>query len=249
MRFLATLTTLAFLIPGTLLYGTLAVLLAWVPPRGSAMLFLARLWAHCLLASAWVRPSVEIDPAVDPRRGYLFLANHQSYLDIPVLFATLPVSVRFAAKKSLFSIPVFGWSLRAGGFIPVDRKDRRQALEVYAAAAARIQEGSSVLFFPEGTRSRDGRIGRFQRGGFLVAQKSRAQIVPVGVAGTFEVLPRNRLSILPGEVRVRVGAPIDTAEYPVSRKHELMERVREEIVRLSGGVESRAAESGAAQGS
>lgn len=234
VRFLATLTTIAFLVPGTLLIGTLAILVSWVPPRGEWALFLGRLWAHCLVASAWVRLKVEIDPGVEAGRGYLFLANHQSYFDIPVLLAALPGRVTFAAKKNLFRIPVFGWSIRAAGFIPVDRENRRQAMEVFAAASARLKRGASVLFFPEGTRSRDGRIHDFQRGGFLVAQKAGAAIVPVGVAGTFDLLPRHRFSIQPGPVRVRIGAPIETSEYPVSRKDELIERVRSEVARLAG---------------
>lgn len=232
-RVLATATTIAYLVPGTLFYGTLAVLLAWLPPRGSAMLFLARLWAHGLLAAAGARVDVEVDPAVDPKRGYVFLANHQSYFDVPLLLATLPGQVHFAAKKNLFAIPVFGWALHAGGFIPVDRKDRRQAIEVYAAASSRLRGGASVLFFPEGTRSPDGRLGRFQRGGFLVAQKSGAAIVPVGLRGTFELLPRRRFQVTPGLVRVRIGPPIETAGYPVSRKDELIARVRGEVAALA----------------
>lgn len=234
MRFLATFTTIAFLIPGTLLLGSLAILVSWVPPRGNLSLFVGRLWAHCLVASAWVRLEVEVDPAVDPGRGYVFLANHQSYLDVPVLLATLPGQVRFAAKKNLFKIPVFGWSIRAAGFIPVDRENRRQALEVYAIASARLRAGTSVLFFPEGTRSPDGRLHGFQRGGFLVAQKAGAAIVPVGVSGTFRLLPRHRFTVEPSTVRVRIGAPIETTDYPVSRKDELIERVRNEVASLAG---------------
>lgn len=234
MRALATLTTYAAVVVGTIVLASLAVLLSWLPPRGAAVLFIARVWAHVVLAGAGVRLTVEVDPAFDPGRGYVFLANHESYLDVPVLLAALPVPVRFAAKKNLFKIPFFGWAIRAGGFIPVDREDRRQAVEVFTAANALIRAGGSVAFFPEGTRSLDGRLGRFKRGGFLVAQKCGAAIVPVGLAGTFEVLPRKRWSVTPGPVTVRVGAPIETADFPVSRKDELMARVRSEIKVLSG---------------
>lgn len=234
VRVLATLTTVAYVVPGSLVMGSLAVLFSWIPPRGNAMVFLARLWAHCLLASAGVRLAVEVDPAVDPDRGYVFLANHQSYFDIPALMATLPGTVRFAAKRNLFKIPVFGWALWAGGFIPVDRKDRSRARDVYRAAAARLRQGTSVLFFPEGTRSATGDLGAFQRGGFLVAQKCAASIVPVGIDGTITVLPRHRYSITPTTVRIKIGAPIDTRDYPVSRKTELIDKVREEIAKLAG---------------
>lgn len=243
MRVLASLTTYVTLLVGTVVLATLAVLLAWLPPRGAAVLFIARVWAHVVLAGAGVRLKVEVDPAFDRGRGYVVLANHESYLDVPVLLAALPVPVRFAAKKNLFKIPFFGWAIRAGGFIPVNREDRRQAVEVFNAASALIRRGGSVAFFPEGTRSPDGRLGRFKRGGFLVAQKCGAPIVPVGLGGTFEVLPRRRFTVGPGPVTVRVGAPIESSDYPVSRKDELMSRVREEIKALSGG-EDRPGEDG-----
>ncbi len=235
MRALASLATYAAVILGTVVLGSLAVLLAWLPPRGAAVLFIARVWAHVVLAGAGVRLAVEVDPGVDPERGYVFLANHESYLDVPVLLAALPVPVRFAAKKSLFRLPFFGWAIRAGGFIPVDRENRRQAVEVFTAAARLLRAGASVALFPEGTRTHDGRLGRFQRGGFLIAQKCGAAIVPVGLDGTFEALPRHRRTVQPGPVRVRVGAPIETSGYPVSRKDDLIARVRTEIAALCGG--------------
>jgi len=234
VRALVSVTAYAAVILGTVVLGSLSVLLAWLPPRGSAVLFFARLWAHVVLAGAGVRLAVEVDPEVKPERGYVFLANHESYLDVPVLLAALPVPVRFAAKKSLFRLPFFGWAIRAGGFIPVDRENRRQAVEVFTAAAALLRSGASVALFPEGTRSPDGRLHRFQRGGFLIAQKCGAAIVPVGLSGTFEVLPRQRRTFRPGPVRVRVGAPIETAGYPVSRKDDLIARVRDQIAVLAG---------------
>lgn len=239
VRALATVTTVAFLLPGTLLLSILAVLVSWIPPRGNAMIFVARVWSYCLLAAAGVRLDVEVDPAVEPGTGYVFLANHQSYFDIPALLATLPGTVRFAAKRSLFKIPIFGWALAAGGFIPVDRKDKSRAVEVHAAAGARLRAGISVLFFPEGTRSHDGGLGTFYRGGFLVAQKCGAPIVPVGISGSRQVLPRRRWSVQPGRIRVRLGAPVDTREYPVSRKRELIARVRDDIAELAGIPQSR----------
>lgn len=234
LRLLATLGTAVYLVFGTVLLAVPAFLLSWLPPPGKVVLFWCRVWAHGVLAVAGVRVTVSFDPAFDPGRGYVFLVNHLSYFDVPVLLVALPGEVRFAARSNLFSIPVFGWALSAGGFIAVDREDRRQALEVYGAAAARLRAGDSVLFFPEGTRSPDRRLHRFHRGGFLVAQKCEAAIVPVGVRGTWEVMARHRRSILPGRARVRVGAPIETADYPFSRKRELMERVRAEIATLAG---------------
>jgi 1-acyl-sn-glycerol-3-phosphate acyltransferase len=234
MSVLATACLFAFAIPGTLVCATLAILASWLPARIDAVGLIARVWAQCLLAAGGVRVAAEVAPALDRRRGCVYISNHQSYFDIPILFACAPVLLRFAAKRSLFWIPVFGWSLKAGGFIPVDRADRSRAREVWSAAARRVAAGVSVVFFPEGTRSRDGRMLPFQRGGFLVALKSGAPIVPVGISGARRVMPPGRFTVTPGVVTVRYGAPIDPGEYGLAGKAALVERVRGEVARLAG---------------
>ena len=231
---LATAATALYLLPATLALGLLAILVSWVPPRGDLTSAVARLWGRGLLAAAGVRVEVEVHPAVVPSRGYLVMANHASYFDVAAMLAVIPGTYRFVAKRSLFAIPVFGWALRAGGFIPVDRKDKRRAREVWAAAGDRVRRGASVLFYPEGTRSPDGRIHRFQRGAFLVALKTGAPIVPAGISGAHAVLPRRRWTVRPGTIRVRFGPPIDPAEYSLRERDELIRRVREEVGRLSG---------------
>lgn len=233
-RVLATTTAALYLVPATIASGLLATLLSWIPPRGNAMAFLARLWARGLLAAAGVRVEVEMDPAVEPRTGYVVMANHQSYFDVAAMLAVLPGTYRFVAKRSLFLIPVFGWALWAGGFISVDRHDRSKAKEVWKAAGERLARGASVLFYPEGSRSPDGRIHAFQRGAFLVAIKNGAPILPVGIAGAHEVMPRGRLSVQPGTIRVRFGAPIDSRQYGVRGRGELVAHVRRTIAGLAG---------------
>lgn len=225
-----------YMIPGTVILGLLAVLVSWIPPRGHGMLICARLWSRCLLAAAGIRLEVEIDPAwKEGTEGTscVFMANHGSYLDVPALLAVLPGQVRFAAKRTLFFIPVFGWSLWAGGFIPIDRKNRARAKDAFEIAARRIRGGASVLFFPEGTRSHDGRMGDFERGGFLLALKSGVPIVPVRIDGSYRALPRNRFTVRPGTIHVQLGAPIPTEGLGVRDRAELMIRVRERIAELS----------------
>jgi len=231
---LATAAVVVYLVPVTLAFGTLAILVSWVPPRGNASSAVARLWARGLLAAAGVKVDVEIHPAVVPGRGYLVMANHASYFDVLALLAVLPGTYRFVAKRSLFAIPIFGWALRASGFIPVDRKDKSRAREAWAAAGDRVRRGASVLFYPEGTRSPDGRIHRFERGAFLVALKTGAPILPAGISGAHAILPRGRWTVTPGILRVRFGEPIDPAEHSLREKDELVRRVREEVGRLSG---------------
>lgn len=246
---LATACLFAFALPGTLIFATAAILVSWLPQRFDGVGLVGRLWSRCLLAAAGVRVEVDYAAGFDRRSGLVFISNHKSYFDIPLLFATSPAPLRFAAKRSLFKIPIFGWSLKLGGFIPVDRADRSRARDVFAAAARRLAEGTSVVFFPEGTRSPPGDLLPFQRGGFLVALKAGAAIVPVGISGADRVLPRGRLRVTPGTVVVRYGAPIDPGEYGVGGKAALVGRVRGEVARLAaielpteGSVPERAAE-------
>ena len=234
VRGLATLSVAVYLLPATLALASLAVLLSWVPPRGNMVVFICRVWARGALAAGGVRLSVEMHPAVDPRRGYVVMANHCSYFDVLALLAVLPGQYRIVAKRSLFLIPIFGWALRANGFIPVDRSDRSRAREIWAAAGDRLSRGASVLFYPEGTRSPDSRVRGFQRGAFLVAMHNEAPILPVGVHGAWPVMPRERFSVQPGEIRVRFGEPVETAGRSVRGKTELIDEVRREVARLAG---------------
>jgi 1-acyl-sn-glycerol-3-phosphate acyltransferase len=234
VRGLATLSVAVYLVPATLAMASLAILLSWVPPRGNLVVFICRVWARGALAAGGVRLEVEMHRAVDPRRGYVVMANHCSYFDVLALLAVLPGQYRIVAKRSLFLIPIFGWALRANGFIPVDRHDRSRAREIWAAAGDRLSRGASVLFYPEGTRSLDGCVHAFQRGAFLVAMHNDAPILPVGVHGAWPIMPRQRFSVQPGPIGVRIGEPVETAGRSVRDKRELIEQVRREVARLAG---------------
>ncbi|MBW3565960.1 MAG: 1-acyl-sn-glycerol-3-phosphate acyltransferase [Acidobacteria bacterium] len=193
---------------------------------------LVRLWAKMILFAAGVTVTAKTDPSVDPETKYVFIANHQSYLDIPVLFVAVRQPIRVMAKRSLFQIPIFGWGLKAAGFIPIDRKDRSTALASFRLAGDRIRMGNSVLVFPEGSRSRSTELGAFQRGAFLLAMRARLDIVPVGIIGTRDVMPVGKLIIRSGPVTIRIAAPIPVADYPAPRRDELTERTRAEIEAL-----------------
>ena len=244
-RSLATVCAVLYLLPATVILGLVALVAAWVPPRGNAVALLAKIWARGLLAATGVRVRVAGVERLEPGRGYLFMPNHQSYFDVVAMLAVIPGTYRFVAKRSLFRIPIFGWSLWAGGFIPVDRHDRSRAREIWKAAGDRLSRGASVLFYPEGTRSRSGLIGPFQRGAFLVALKTGAPIVPTGVSGAHDVMPPGTLWVTPGTITLRFGEPIDPREYSVREKDALVARVRSTVAELSGVAfepEERAAE-------
>jgi 1-acyl-sn-glycerol-3-phosphate acyltransferase len=233
-RILATLVFVVLGLVNTVVMGAYGTLVGFVPPRGDWTLRGARLWARLVLLGGFVRLRAEGLNNV-PRGGpVVFMANHESWLDIPALLAAIPVQVRFLAKKTLFSVPFLGWAIGAMGFIPVDRKNRRTAVKSFDEAAERIRHGRSVLLFPEETRSRDGALLPFQRGGFLIALKAGIPVVPVGLDGPRRCLPKFSYLLRPGTIRVRFGAPISTAEVGVTRKGELMATVRREIEHLRG---------------
>jgi len=220
----------------TTVFGTLAILTSWIPPRGRLYLMWARGWARCVLVLAGIPVRFEVCERAERLPAAVFMSNHESAVDILVLFLAIRQEVRFLAKRSLFFIPVIGWSMWLAGFVPVDRRRTEKAKEVFGELEERLKSGISILVFPEGTRSRSGELGEFKRSGFLLAMKHALPIVPIGISGGRTVLPATGLSLHPGTVSVRVGDPIPTAGLGVSRREELMAQVRREIQRLSGRV-------------
>jgi 1-acyl-sn-glycerol-3-phosphate acyltransferase len=146
-----------------------------------------------------------------PPRAVVYMSNHQSHLDIPVLYATLPSpTIRMLAKTELFRIPLWGRVLRAGEFVEVDRGNHTRAVRSIEHAARLVQDGVSIWVAPEGTRSVDGRIGKLKKGGFHLALGTGAPIVPVAIRGTIRILPRGARAMQPGQpVSVEIGPPID----------------------------------------
>lgn len=223
------------LLVATIVCGGCAMFLGWLPPRGNWTYRFARLWSRWMMLGAWSKVTSEFEQPLDPRQGYVFLANHQSLYDIPAVIMGIPGQARFLAKKSLFRIPFFGWALAVGGFVPVDRSDRKASQETFRVAVDRLEAGHSIILFPEETRSRDGELLPLKRGGVLMALKTGFPIVPVGIDGTRDIRHRDSLLVVrPGRVRVRYGRPINVSEMDVGQSRELQERVRSEIERLKG---------------
>src|SRR6185369_572752 len=243
---IATVTGNLYLVVGTTFFSIMTLLVTLLPlrPRSATVSWIARTWSSGILKTSWLRVRVAGGEALDPQASYVFLANHQSLFDIPALLGTSPCPMRMMAKRSLFRIPIFGWSMAAGGFIPIDRggdkggsgqgADGNSARQSFSTAVARLQKGTSILLFPEGTRSFTDVLLPFQRGGFLLAMKTGLPIVPVGVRGTRAVQRKDSFAIHPGTVEVRYGAPIDIAAYGIRRKKELIAEVRSRIAELAG---------------
>jgi len=169
---------------------------------------------------------------IDPGRSYIYAANHQSWFDIFAILGKLPVQFRWIAKAELFRIPVLGRAMSASGYIPIDRTDRRKAFQSIDQAALRVRNGTSILIFPEGTRSPDGIMRDFKSGGFILAIKSGQPILPLSISGSYRILPRGGTWLIhPGIIRISIGEAISTESVATRNREELMSRVREAILR------------------
>jgi 1-acyl-sn-glycerol-3-phosphate acyltransferase len=188
-----------------------------------------RLWARAIVRSSFLRARVVGLENIVPNEAYIFCANHLSYLDPPLMAAFLPSRLRFLAKRPLFRIPIFGWAMRRMGHLSLDRENAREASRNLAVAAREFSAGSSIMVFPEGCRSVDGRLGPFLSGGFRLAIALEASVVPVAIQGTREALAPGSLHIDGGTVRLLVGRPISTRGFAPRDREALTAKVRAAI--------------------
>jgi 1-acyl-sn-glycerol-3-phosphate acyltransferase len=209
--------------------GALVIGMSVFGRSGNAGHRVARLWARSILAVSRVPVSVRGLERLEAGRAYIFMSNHQSNFDIPVLLGHLPVQFRWLAKAELFRIPLFGRAMRGAGYISIDRTDRDAAFRSLRTAAATIRSGASIMIFPEGTRSTDGTLKPFKKGGFVTAIEAGVPIVPVAIRGTYEIMAKADLLIHPREVTLDIGTPIATDAYTIASKEALMDAVRSAI--------------------
>ena len=189
-------------------------------------------WSRDILSAAGtpvVASGLEQIPRDQP---VMYASNHSSMFDVWALFATLPGSVRFVAKRELFRIPILGRAMLAVGHVPIDRAARKSAFEAYDEAARMIRGGTSVLVFPEGTRSPTGELLPFKNAPFGLAIAAQVPIVPVYVHHTFEILPKGAWRLRPQPIRLVVGPPIPTAGLRPENRERLREEVRAAMVAL-----------------
>ncbi|MFC2170167.1 lysophospholipid acyltransferase family protein [Acidobacteriota bacterium] len=184
---------------------------------------------------------------VDKKTPYVFMANHLSILDGPLLFFVIPQFVRVILKKEVYRIPVIGLGMRFVGFVTVDRKGIQSGKKsLYQAAKLMSEKGVSFLIFPEGTRSRSGKIQPFRRGGFFLAMDTQAPIVPISINGTYALMPKRRFFIKKGNVKVIFHPPISVQEFDHNKLPILMDRVRGAI---QSGIEEKFLKTGEAHAS
>ena len=224
-----TLYILTWVVLATLVCGILVIVLSFFVRSGNPLHKIARFWGKSILVVSGVKVCVKGLSNIDLSAPYIYMPNHQSNFDIPVLLGHLTVQFRWLAKKELFKIPIFGRAMRKAGYISIDRYDRESAFKSLDVAAKKIKDGVSVLIFPEGTRSRDGKIRPFKKGGFVLAIDSGVPIVPVVIKGTHAIMTKGKFRVNPGHVSMVIHKPIDTSVYTRETKEALMESVRRVI--------------------
>ena len=209
----------------TLICGLLATLGGLINPYSRFIYYVGTIWSRSVLWSAGAKVIIAGLDRIDTRKQYIFIGNHQSHFDVLAVFSRIPVILRFLTKKELFKIPVFGWALTAVGMIKIDRENHEESVKSLNEASELMRKNNvSVVVFPEGTRSPDGTLGHFKKGGFIIAIKGKIPIIPVSISGSRFVLPKHSLRPTPGTIKVVLGQPIETRDYSYSNRDELMNR-------------------------
>ena len=227
--FLSRLRSYCIFVPLIYLYtgvmGSLSLLSSFFDRDGRMQHWFAVHWAKMILKTAGVRVHIEGLEHIDPAQPAVYAANHLSALDIPVLYANLPVQFRILAKRELFGYPFLGWHLKRSGQIPIDQGDARASLRSLNHASSSLRNGMPLVIFPEGGRSPSGQMRDFMGGAFYMAIKAQAPVVPIVLVGTYELLPMNSYHLRPGRVEMVIGEPIPTTGMVPRKMDELAARV------------------------
>jgi 1-acyl-sn-glycerol-3-phosphate acyltransferase len=231
MRALLTIGRIIIIVATNAFLSIIALLSLLVEKDGRTYFWAGSSWSKFTLIVCGVKVRVRGMENISPNGAYIFVTNHASMFDIPAIMSVLP-RVRIMFKKELSYVPLWGWALKWGHHIMVDRAKGSEAMRSIDRAAKAIKTGGSVILFAEGTRTRDGKLLPFKRGAFTLAAKSGVPIVPITINGSFKILPKASLDIRPSPIELLMGEPIDTS-HVTTREGEiaLMKSVREIIER------------------
>jgi 1-acyl-sn-glycerol-3-phosphate acyltransferase len=214
----------------TIVFGSASGILHLLGAGERRQVEVGRVWARWLLFTGGIKVTVEGLEKIDPNGRYVFVSNHLSYIDTPVVFSRIPVQFRFLAKKGLFQIPFLGWHLTTAGHISVPLEDPRAALRTLSLTAHLIEtKGISALFFPEGGRSADGILHDFKDGAAYIAIKAQVPLVPLALIGPYEILPLGSATLRPGHVKLRIGDPVPTAGMTPRDRAAVTEKLHTQI--------------------
>lgn len=209
----------------SLIVAILSILIYPVDYRNKVSNPLMKIWTKGVLLVYGIHVNVYGSENIDLSKGKIYISNHASYLDIFVQLAKLPDNVRMIYKKEINRIPILGWAMFCAGFVALNRDKIREAMNSLDKAAGRVRKGLSVVIYPEGTRTKDGTVGEFKRGMFFLADKSKADIIPVSLTGTFELMPLGSMKVKPGIVNMVIGKPV---KY--KKDKELLNEIRKAVI-------------------
>jgi 1-acyl-sn-glycerol-3-phosphate acyltransferase len=215
----------------TLVLSLVIIAISPLDRKGNVVHYIGKFWSFLNLYLPGTRVSIKGKEKIEKGRAYIVMSNHQSLLDPWVLIAKLPLQLRWLIRADVKNMPVFGYALERMGHIYVDSRKAKGITHSLEMAARKIGKGASVVIFPEGTRSKDGRLLKFRRGGAIVALGAGTPILPVTINGSRFVLPKGTLALMPGKIQVLVGDVIDPQAFGHERKEALMEAVRSAIER------------------
>lgn len=206
-----------------LVLGPLALLLFSLIRHPQVIFLPARFGCWLGFKVGGITVTVQGREKLQPDQPYIFVANHQSWLDAPALFLYLRRDLAFLAKKELFRLPIFNPGLHWIDCVPIDRSNRERAIESAQRAVEKVRRGRSFIVFPEGTRTRDGRMQPFKKGAFHIALQAQAPIIPVTIDGTYDIMPKGPIRVIPGTVHITIHDPIDVTAYSSETVEELAE--------------------------
>jgi 1-acyl-sn-glycerol-3-phosphate acyltransferase len=220
----------------TIVLGTLSLLSSLFDSSGRIQHNVARLWARIILGTIGVPVNVEGLDKIDTSKAHVYVVNHLSALDTPVLYGHLPFQFRILAKRELFRYPFMGWHLRRSGQIPVDLENPKKSIRSLHRAVDAIQSNMALVIFPEGSRSQDGHLQPFMGGAFFTAIKAQVDVVPMALIGTYEILKMNTWHIKPRPVRLLLSESITTTGLTVRDTEALTAKARDAIARLANAA-------------
>ncbi len=214
-----------FITLSTVFFSFYSIFLFSIKARDDHFHWMIRKWAKIILFFSGVKVKIKGKELLSTDSSYIFVSNHSSLYDIPIMISALDYNLRIIYKKELQKVPIFGWGLSKTPYIPIEREDPRKAMGSLDKALEAIKEGDSVIVYPEGTRSKDGKIQAFKRGAFLLAARAGKPIVPITIIGSWAIKPPNRKIIYSSEVQLIIHQPILNEGLTKEAEKKLMDKI------------------------
>ncbi len=214
----------------TVTFGIPVMVAGLLSRTGNLAFSISKLWTYTMLAVSFVRTEIKNKDKILKGTSYIIISNHQSHYDIIALVTRLGIQFRWIIKKEILKIPIFGYALNASRNIFIDRSNTTSAIESINKGFDRLPKGVSVMVFAEGTRSPDGNIHEFKKGGFIAAVQRKIPILPVTVNGSRRVMRKGSFTLKPGKIQIIIGDPTDASSYTIDTVQELIDKTRQTIM-------------------